>query len=175
MLAVGRFEAFGEAEIDDVDRVLGLVVTANQEVVGLDVTMDDALLVDDLDTLDHLHGDVQDGFEVELATALLEEIFEGLTEQVHNHDVVHLAVLGLLVTNEVQIWNRRLAAQLVDEFGLPEEHDMLLVLDGLLNLGSEEITGLPLFNFVELTEGTATKLLDDLVALVENLLSFLHF
>ena len=156
MLAVGRLEALGKTEINNVDRVLRLVVTANQEVVRLDITMDNALLVHHLDTLDHLNGDVQDSLEVELAAALLEQVLKRLTKQIHDHHVIHLAILGLLITNEMQIWNRRLAAQLMDELRLPEEHDMLLVLHGLLNLGSKEVSGLPLLYFVKLTECTAT-------------------
>ena len=56
VLAVGGLVALGEAEVDDVDGVLRLVVAANEEVVRLDVAVDDALLVDDLDPLDHLRG-----------------------------------------------------------------------------------------------------------------------
>ena len=109
VLAIRRLVALGQTEVDDVDGVLRLVVAANQEVVRLDVTMDDALFVNDLDSLDHLHGDVQDCLEVELSSALLEQVFERLSEQVHNHNVVHLAVFGLLVTHEVQVRNRGLA------------------------------------------------------------------
>ena len=72
VLTVGRLETLSQTEVDDVHRVFGLVVAANQEVIRLNVAMDNALVVDDLDALDHLRGDVQDGFQVELAAALLE-------------------------------------------------------------------------------------------------------
>jgi len=49
--------------------------------------------------------------------------------------VIHLAILGLFVTNEMEVWNRSFASQFVNELTLPEEHDMLLIFDGLLNLG----------------------------------------
>ena len=58
----------------------------------------------------HLDGDVEHGLEVELASALLEEVFETLAEQIHDHHVVHLAVLGLLVADEVQEGHERLAS-----------------------------------------------------------------
>ena len=80
MLTVRRLEALGESKIDDVDSILGLIVAANQEVVWLDITMDDALLMHNLDALDHLHRDVQDSLEVELAAALLEQVLERLTK-----------------------------------------------------------------------------------------------
>ena len=45
MLALGVFVLLGQAKVDDVDVVLGLLVTAHQEIVRLDVTMDDPLFV----------------------------------------------------------------------------------------------------------------------------------
>lgn len=47
----------------------------------------------------------------------------------------HLAVLGLLVADEVEEGNVGLAAELVDELGLPEEHDMPLHADCFLHFG----------------------------------------
>ena len=78
----------------------------------------------------HLDGDVEHGLEVELASALLEEVFETLAEQVHDHHVVHLAVLGLFVADEVEEGDEGLSAQLVNELALPEQHDVSLHLDG---------------------------------------------
>jgi hypothetical protein len=101
VLAVGRLVALGESKIDDIDRVLGLVIAANQEVVGLNVTMNDALLVDDLDSLDHLGGNMKHGFQVKLAAALLEQVLERLAEQIHNHDVEHFSILSFLVADEM--------------------------------------------------------------------------
>jgi len=93
-----------------------LIVTTNKEVVRLDITMDDALFMNNLDSLDHLNGDVEYGLEVELATALLEQILEGLTEEVHHHNVVHLAIFSLLVTNEMEVGNCGLTSQLMNKF-----------------------------------------------------------
>ena len=81
-------------------------------------------------------GDVEHSFQVEFAPALLEEVLQRLAEQIHDHNVVHLAVIGFLVANEVQERNEGLAPHLVDELGLPEKHDVFLVLDSFLNLGS---------------------------------------
>ena len=52
MLALRVLVALGQAEVDDVNDVLGALVRANQEVVGLDVTVDDALFMHFLDALD---------------------------------------------------------------------------------------------------------------------------
>lgn len=151
-----------------------MIVASNKEVVRFNVTMNDALLMHNLDSLDHLYGNVENGLEVELAAALLEQIFKRLTEQIHDHNVIHLAILGLLVTNKMEVRDCGLTSQLVDQFGLPEKHDMLLVLDGLLNLGGKEVSSLLLLNFVEFTKCATSQLLDYLVALIENLLSFFH-
>ena len=80
--------------------------------------------------------------------------------------MVHLAILGFLVTNEMEVWNRRLASEFVDELGLPEEHDMLLVFDCLLDLGSQEVTCLLFLDLVDITESSSTEFLDDFVSLV---------
>ena len=69
---------------------------------------------------------MEDCLEVELATTLLEEVFQTLTQQVHHHDVIHLSVLRLLVTDEMEEGDEGLASQLVDELALPEQHDMPL-------------------------------------------------
>ena len=154
VLTVGTLVALGETKINDVNGVLCLIGSSNQKVVRLDVTMDDSFFVDHLDSLDHLHGDVQNGLEVESPPALLEQIFERFAEHVHDHDVVHLTVLGFLVTNEVKIGYSRLSSKFVDELGLPEKHDMLLILYGFLNLSGQIVTSLLFLDLVNLTKGT---------------------
>lgn len=74
VLTVGTLVALGETEIDNVDRVFGLLCASNQKVVRFDISMNDSLLVDNLDSLNHLDGDVQHSVEVELSAALLEQI-----------------------------------------------------------------------------------------------------
>ena len=88
--------------------------------------------------------------------------------------MIHLAILGLLVADEMQIGNRCLAPQLVDQLRLPEKHNVLGVLHSLFNFSSEEVSRLPLLYLIDLSEGTTSKLLDNFVALVEYLLSFFH-
>jgi len=52
-----------------------------------------------------LNSDAKDGLEVELAAALLEEIFKRFAKKIHNHHVIGLVVLSLLITNEMQVGN----------------------------------------------------------------------
>jgi hypothetical protein len=72
---------------------------------------------------------VEHCLEVELAAALLEEVLEGLAEQVHHHYVVHFAVLGLFIAHEVEEGHEGLSAQLVNQLRLPEKHDVALHLN----------------------------------------------
>jgi len=69
---------------------------------------------------------MEDCLKVELATTLLEEVFQTLAQQVHHHDVIHLAILRLLVTDEMEEGDKGLASKLVNELALPEQHDMAL-------------------------------------------------
>jgi hypothetical protein len=78
--------------------------------------------------------------------------------------MVHFAVFGFLITNEVKIWHGGFTSKLVDELRLPKEHDMLLVLDSLLNLSGEMVSCLLLLDPVDLTEGTTTQLLDNFIS-----------
>jgi len=137
--------------------------------------MNYSLLVDDLNSLDQLHGNVQASPQVKLPSAVLELIFETLSQEVHDHNVIHFAIFGFLVTYEVQVRNCRFSSEFVNQLGLPEEHYMLGILHGFLHLGSQEVSSLPLLDFVDISEGTTSKFLDDLIPLVENLLAFFHF
>eukprot|EP00354_Favella_ehrenbergii_P009733 CAMPEP_0170457668 /NCGR_PEP_ID=MMETSP0123-20130129/4882_1 /TAXON_ID=182087 /ORGANISM="Favella ehrenbergii, Strain Fehren 1" /LENGTH=131 /DNA_ID=CAMNT_0010721535 /DNA_START=1570 /DNA_END=1965 /DNA_ORIENTATION=- len=130
--------------------------------------MDDSLLVYLLNTADHLSGDVEAGLEVKLAAALLEEIFETLAEQVHDHDMVGLAVVGLLISNEVEEGHVCLATQLVNQLTLPEKHNVALSFYRFFHFGGQVFSSLPFLDFVDFTESTATELLDDSVALLQN-------
>ena len=67
-----------------------------------------------------------------------------------------------------------LAPELVDQLALPEEHDVLGVLDCLFDFGREVVAGLPLLDLVDLAEGPASQSLNHLVSLVEYLLTLFH-
>lgn len=135
MFALRVLVALGESKVNDVDVVLGGLGRPNQEIVGFDVSVDDALVVDPLDPLKHLNRDVADCFEVKFAAALLEEVLERLAQQVHNHDVVHFAVVGFFIANEVEEGHEGFAAQFVNQFRFPEQHDMPLHFHCFLHFG----------------------------------------
>ena len=67
------FVPLGQSEVDYVDYVL-VVAHSYQEVVRLDVPMEEAALVNELDALQHLDGEHKDGFKTELASTVLIEV-----------------------------------------------------------------------------------------------------
>lgn len=67
-----------------------------------------------------------------------------------------------------------LASEFVNEFGLPKEHHMLLILSCFFNLGRVKIAGLFLLDFENFSEGAAAKFLNDLEATLEDFLVFLE-
>ena len=69
-------EPFGEAEVDNVDIML-LLPNADEEIVGLDVTVQEVAGMDKLNTLEHLIGQHKHRFEAELSLAIIEKIFQG--------------------------------------------------------------------------------------------------
>lgn len=103
VLSLGVLVALGETEINDVDVVLSALAAADKEVIRLDISVNDSFLVNLLNALNHLDSDVQNCPQVKLASALLEKIFQTLTEEVHDHNVIHLSVFGLLIADEVEV------------------------------------------------------------------------
>jgi len=72
MLTVGTLVALGKTKVNYEYAILRLLAAADEEVVGFDVSVDDALLVHFLDALDQLNGYQQHCFEIELPFAGLE-------------------------------------------------------------------------------------------------------
>ena len=50
MLTLGVLIALGETEIDDVDIVFGALIAANEEVIRLDISVDNSLVMHFLNT-----------------------------------------------------------------------------------------------------------------------------
>jgi hypothetical protein len=80
----------------------------------------------------HLSSDVEDCLEIKLPTAFLKEIFKRLPKQVHDHDVVHFAIVSFLITHKVKEWDESLASELVNQLALPEQHDVALHFNSFL-------------------------------------------
>jgi hypothetical protein len=125
----------GETKVNHVDLVAPLA-DAHEEVVGLDVTVDEALGVDVLDAADELVGEQEDGLEGEFAVAEVEEILKGGAEEVEDHGVV--VTLGAEPSDER---NADAASERLVDAGLILELRVLgldgLKLDGNLLAGDD--------------------------------------
>ena len=67
MFSLRVFVTLGKTEIDNVNIVLGALVAANQEIVGLDISVDDSLFVHFLNTVDlqNSHNSKAENYELE--------------------------------------------------------------------------------------------------------------
>lgn len=78
---------FGQTEINDIDLVASFPNT-HQEVVGLDISVNEALGVDIFDTRDELIGEQEDSFQGELAVAEVEKVLQAGTKKINYHGIV---------------------------------------------------------------------------------------
>lgn len=75
----------GQPEVNDKDRVTFLVLP-NQEVVGLNVPVDEALRVNKLYPFEDLQPDHDDGLEGKTLAVLFEQRLKGTPQDFHDHD-----------------------------------------------------------------------------------------
>lgn len=105
LLRLGVTVLLGHTEVDNVNNVGTLGAwSADQEVIGLDVSVDEVLLVDGLDSRQlqnvrlrrhcqractyHLLGDHDDRLDRELPVAVIEKILQAGSEEVDDQDVM---------------------------------------------------------------------------------------
>ena len=75
VLAVRTLVALGKTEIDNIYCVFRLVCSSHQEVIRFNITMNDPFLMNNLNSLNHLHCDVKYSFYIEFPPAFLKQIF----------------------------------------------------------------------------------------------------
>ena len=97
--------ALGQTEVNDVDIVAGGVISTDEEVVWLDVSVDDALLVHLFNAADELLGNDQDCLQVKLALASLEQVLKRWPKQVHDHHVEALVWHRVVSSDVVEAWH----------------------------------------------------------------------
>jgi len=79
----------GHAEIDHVNDVGGFGSgTSDQEVIGLDIAVDEILLMNSLHSRKHLLRHHDNGLDGESATAVVEQILQRRAKKVDHQDVV---------------------------------------------------------------------------------------
>jgi hypothetical protein len=109
------------AEVDDEDLVL-LLGESNQEVIGVDVVVDQALGVHPLNTFEHLVGDDEDGLEREAALAVPQQLL-----QRRPVDVGHQGAEVVLDAVPVEIRHAHSTLHQAVELRFFFEHGLLLV------------------------------------------------
>ena len=87
LASFGIFITFTKSEIDHVADIT-LVAVAHEEVVRFHVTVNEVVGVHVLKAGDHLIGQHAHGLQCELTAAVLEQIFEGMAEELHDHGLV---------------------------------------------------------------------------------------
>jgi len=75
---------------------------------------------------------MQNCLEIKLATAFLEKILHTFSQQVHYHNMIHLAIFSLFISNKVQKWDKCLSSELMNQLAFPEQHNVALHLDCFL-------------------------------------------
>ena len=119
MLSCGRVPVrLAQAEIDDMYDV-GFPPEPDQEIVRLEVSMQEAPGVQELDPRQHLVDEHEHSLEGELALAVVEEVFEAGAEEVEHHGIV--VAFGAV---PVDLGNAGTATQNFVEFGFVEELGM---------------------------------------------------
>jgi hypothetical protein len=154
-MGLGVTVLLGQTEIDNVDLVTTLS-DAHEEVVRLDITVDEGLGMDVLDTRDELIGQEQDGLQRELAVAEVEQVLQTGSEEIKNHGIV-----VTLCSEPAHEGDTHTAGQRLVDTSLIFELGVLgldaLELDGDLlardNVGAE----------IDVTEATASDLTADAV------------
>ena len=101
MLSITRLVALSQTKINNIDSVFGCFGSSGHEIVRLDVSVDDSFFVNYLDSLEHLNCDMKDSREVKFSSALLEQVFQGFAQLVHDHNVIGLAILSFLISYEM--------------------------------------------------------------------------
>jgi mRNA-degrading endonuclease YafQ of YafQ-DinJ toxin-antitoxin module len=120
--------------------IFGLLSVSNQEVVRFNISMNYSTTMDSLDYFDHLNSNMQHCFDVKYPLAFLKQVLKGFTKDLHNHHVACDTILIYVSTNKAQVRYRSFPSQFMDKLRLPEEHDMLLVHNSLLNFGGKKFS-----------------------------------
>ena len=105
MVPIVAHVALGQTKVDDIDLILVTLVGSNQKVVWLDVSVQETVLVDLLDSADHLESDQAGGLQVELALGLLKQVLQARPKQIHYYYVELVLRVGFVGSNVVQLWH----------------------------------------------------------------------
>jgi hypothetical protein len=166
VLAVLLDVALGEPEVDQEDLVGGLV-EAHAEVVGLDVAVDEVAGVDVLDAVDHLLDEDEHGLEAELAQGLVEEGLEARAHEVHDQDVVVALGRAVVDVRDALVDHRHVVVQVEVQLALVDQLRVVRV--HRLDLHRHVHVALRVYRLVDLRERSLVDLLYQLEVLAHLL------
>ena len=95
MISVFLDVLLGQSEINH-EYFAAVLMRPNQEILRLDIPMNELFGMDILQPCDDLLANKNDGLQIELSVAFLEEIFDGGSKKIHNHDIV-LLILAVVI------------------------------------------------------------------------------
>lgn len=140
----------GQSKVDNID-LISTFANAHQEVVRLDITVDERLGVDVLNTGDELIRQEENGLQGEFPVAEVEQILQAGSEEVQDHGIV--ITLGAEPADE---GNANAAGERLVDPGLILELGVL----GLdtLQFDGDLLTGDDVSSQVDITKGTRANL-----------------
>ena len=65
-----------------------LFLNSDQEVVWLDISVQESILVHKLNSLQHLYGEHQNRFESKFPAAIFEQILQTWPEKINDHNII---------------------------------------------------------------------------------------
>ena len=108
------------------------------------------------DSFDHALSDEAAGLEIELSLTCHEKILETWSEHVHNHYMKLIFLVGFVGSDVVELRDVRLASKLMNQFTLPKQHHVLLVLDSSFDFSRIGRPVFLLFHFINFSESAVT-------------------
>ena len=100
---IGLSKELGKTKVNDEYSVLVLIVTTDEEVIRLDVSVNYSLRVNFLDSTNHLNSAVANSWQIKLLLAVFKETLEGLTQKIHDHNVELVGLTLFVSANIVQL------------------------------------------------------------------------
>ena len=153
-------ELLGKSEVNDVYPV-GVFAVSDREVVRLDVSVDDSSRVDVLDSLDGLVGNHENCFKSELALAVGKEVLEGLSKQVHDHNV--LAAFDSVVVDLGNGLAEDCGVRMEPEIDLALRVKLLVLGIDLFKLDGDFVSSLLIDSLPNLSESSVSELVCQLI------------
>lgn len=120
MRPIFQHKSLSQSEINHVEFV-GFLAPTHNKVIRLYIPMNIVLAMNELNPLDHLIAEDECGFETELSSIGDEQVFKGLTKQIHHHHVVFALIPTIIYPWHSIINGGIIGCQTINNFSLIEE------------------------------------------------------